>query len=176
MKKGPAILFIILGSLLILVSLLLLIGTTVGGLIGLAFGALLLVLGIVNLKKAKSVKEVSAQAVPSASEDNSLFLAVAGVTFKNDDGSSRQRILKNVLESSDYSDSTAYLERYDCEGKDAISVSTVFGMVGNIRHSDVQKVLPVLEGGYVARIYPETFEDENDNTIYRADVRITPLS
>ena len=172
MKKGTATLLIVLSIVLIVMSLVVLIISPVTGCIFLAFGVVILIYGIRGKKKLKEVASSSA----SDQKDNSLFLAVAGVTFKNDDGSSRQSILKKIAESDDYSDATAYLERYDFEGNDAISVSTVFGMVGNIRHSDVQKVLPILEGGYVARIYPETFEDENDKLIYRADVKITPLS
>lgn len=173
MKKAKSIIIIVLAALIILAGLFLAFAGIKSGWIFAVLGVLLIVWQKLLDKKAK--KEAASSST-SDQQDNSLFLAVAGVTFKNDDGSSRQIILKTVAESDSYTDSTAYLERYDFEGKDAISVSTVFGMVGNIRHSDVQKVLPILEGNYIARIYPETFEDENDKTIYRADVKITPLS
>lgn len=173
MKKAKSVIIIVLAVLIMLAGLLLAVAGVGSGWIFAVVGVLLIVWQKLLDKKAKK-ETVSSSA--SDEKDNSLFLAVAGVTFKNDDGSSRQRILKQIAESSSYTDSTAYLERYLFEGEDAISVSTVLGMVGNIRRTDVQKVLPIIEGGYIARIYPETFEDENDKLVYRADVKITPLS
>ena len=163
---------IIAGALLIVMSLLLTIVSPVA-LIGVAFGVFLIIYG----KKYKKPEKQSAdnQAHENEPEQPVYMFAVAGVTFKNEDGSSRQYILKKIEQSDDYSDSTAYLEKYTFEGRPAISVSTVYGCVGNIRHNDVNTVLQLIEGDYIARIYAEHFEDENDKTIYRADVRITPL-
>lgn len=161
-------LFIILGSVLTVMCLLLTIVNPFA-LVGVAFGVFLIVYG----KKYK--KPENRNAASQAPEQAVNMFAVAGVTFKNDDGSSRQYILKKIEQSDDYSDSTAYLEKYTYEGNPAISVSTVYGCVGNIRHNDVKTVLPLIEGDYIARIYVEHFEDENDKTIYRADVNITPL-
>ena len=165
-------LFVILGAALTVMCLLLTIVNPLA-LVGVAFGVFLIVYG----KKYKKQKAPSAvdQTVENAPEQSGNMFAVAGVTFKNDDGSSRQYILKKIEQSDDYSDSTAYLEKYTYEGRPAISVSTVYGCVGNIRHNDVQTVLPLIEGDYLARIYVEHFEDENDKTIYRADVNVTPL-
>lgn len=166
------VLLIVLGSLLVVVSLLLTIVNPLA-LIGVAFGVVLIIYG---KKYKKPEKQTAArQANENASERPVYMFAVAGVTFKNDDGSSRQYILKKIEQSDDYSDSTACLEKYTYEGRPAISVSTVYGCVGNIRHNDVNTVLPLIEGDYIARIYAEHFEDENDKTIYRADVNITPL-
>ena len=172
MKKATSIIIIVLSVLILFAGLILALAGVKAGWVFVVLGVLFLIYGIRGPKKRKTAPTEAAPVQP----DNSLFLAVAGVTFKNDDGSSRQGILKHIAESSDYSDQTAYLERYEFEGEDAISVSTAEGIVGNIRRTDVKKVLPILEGGYIARIYPESFEDENDQLVYRADVRITPLS
>ena len=161
--------FIVVGAVLCVLSLLLTIVNPLA-LLGVAFGVFLIVYG----KKYKK-QSAATKAPENAPEQPAYMFAVAGVTFKNDDGSSRQYILKKIEQSDDYSDSTAYLEKYTYEGRPAISVSTVYGCVGNIRHNDVNTVLPLIEGDYIARIYAEHFEDENDKTIYRADVKITPL-
>lgn len=161
-------LFIILGSALTVMCLLLTIVNPLA-LVGVAFGVFLIVYG------KKYTKPENRNAASQAHEQAVNMFAVAGVTFKNDDGSSRQYILKKIEQSDNYSDSTAYLDKYTYEGRPAISVSTVYGCVGNIRHNDVNTVLPLIEGDYIARIYAEHFEDENGKTIYRADVKITPL-
>lgn len=166
------ILLMILGITLVVLSLLITIINPLG-LLGVAFGVVC-ILGGNKYRKAKK-QNTANQAHENAPEQPAYMFAVAGVTFKNDDGSSRQYILKKIEQSDDYSDSTAYLEKYTYEGRPAISVSTVYGCVGNIRHNDVNTVLPLIEGNYIARIYAEHFEDENDKTIYRADVKITPL-
>lgn len=164
--------FIVAGIVLTVISLLLTIVNPLG-LLGVVFGVFLIIYGK-NYKKPE--KQKAARQVPENAPEQPVYMfAVAGVTFKNDDGSSRQSILKKVERSDNYSDSTAYLEKYTYEGRPAISVSTVYGCVGNIRHNDVNTVLPLIEGAYIARIYAEHFEDENDKTIYRADVKITPL-
>lgn len=164
------ILLIVLGCLIIAMSLLLTLISPFG-LIGVAIGVCIIIYG----KKYKKPVQNTVQQEIRNQPDN--FFPVAGVMFKNEDGSSRQNILKKVAKSENYSDSTAYLEKYFYDEAPAIRVSTEYGCVGNIRKSDVQTVLSLIEdSNYIARIDVEDFEDEDGKTIYRADVTITPLS
>ena len=99
--------------------------------------------------------------------------AVAGVTFKNDDGKSRQKILKTLCEGEESGWEAADLEECDYNGSPAIQVLTDEGCVGFIRHSDVQTVRRILQSKvYSTNIDIETFENEDDKTIYRCDVNL----
>ena len=101
--------------------------------------------------------------------------AVAGVTFKNDDGSSRQKILRGFYDKeTGISTADCWLEEYEYEGEPAVRVMTFEGCVGNIRRSDLSEVREYFDHD-VTRMYldVETFEDDDDQTIYRADVCIS---
>lgn len=100
---------------------------------------------------------------------------VAGVTFKNDDGSSRQKILRGFYDKeTGISTADCWLEEYEYEGEPAVRVMTFEGCVGNIRRSDLSEVREYFDHD-VSRMYlnVETFEDDDDRTIYRADVCIS---
>ena len=101
--------------------------------------------------------------------------AVAGVTFKNDDGKSRQKILRGFYdEELGISSANCWLEEYEYEGEPAVRVMTDDGCVGNIRRSDLDEVRSYFDHG-ISRMHldVETFENEDDRTIYRADVCIS---
>ena len=98
---------------------------------------------------------------------------VAGVTFKNDDGSSRQKILKDFL-AVDISVTPCILEEYEYEGEPAVRVITCDGCVGNIRASDVDEVLEYSNHDVSQpSLSIEKFKNEAGKTIYRADVCIS---
>ena len=66
---------------------------------------------------------------------------IAGVTFKNKDGSSRQSILKKIKDFD-----KAELKVYEYNGKQVIGVYTTDGkQVGNIKEKDIPYVLNRLE-------------------------------
>lgn len=69
--------------------------------------------------------------------DYHLSYKIAGVTFKNEDGSSRQEILKSLNDGD-----TIGLKTYDFNGKAAIGVYTCDGkQIGNIKEEDIPYVL-----------------------------------
>lgn len=98
---------------------------------------------------------------------------VAGVTFRNDDGTSRQKILRELCDGEDFVSVPVELEPYEYKGEDAVRVVTPEGCVGNIRREDVEDVMEMLEDG-PKEIYMEinTFENENGRTIWRGDVHL----
>ena len=109
-----------------------------------------------------------------------IITAVAGVTFKNDDGISRQNILKDLKARGGYDDDLE-LEEYEYKGKPAIRVLVDGEQIGNIPRSRVGEVSAVLDSLENCSIKVETFrpedeEDEDGNIrhrgelIYRADL------
>lgn len=112
-----------------------------------------------------------------------IVTAIAGVTFKNDDGSSRQAILKDIKARGGYA-ADLDLEEYEYKGKPAVRVLVEGEQVGNIPRSMVPEVLEVLNRIEYASIMVETFRpeeeiDEEGNVrqrgelIYRADLSLT---
>ena len=108
-----------------------------------------------------------------------IVTAIAGVTFKNDDGSSRQAILKDIKARS--GDAELVLEEYEYRDKPAIRVLVDGDQIGNIPRSRVAEVSAVLDKLEDARLEVETFRPENEEDedgnirrrgelIYRADL------
>lgn len=110
---------------------------------------------------------------------------LAGVTFKNDDGSSRQDILKEFAVSGDEHD--VELEVYDYNGEEAIRVKWEGYCCGNIPRKNVKEILAVEDKIDIIRMDVETFtpsdrDDDFDDSgrtisgskikLYRADLTI----
>jgi len=99
---------------------------------------------------------------------------VAGVTFKNDDGSDRQKILREIALNNDGFAAVTFEENDELGEDSGISVMTEFGCVGFIRRSDKAKVRKFF-GRQTQAIYlaVELFESDDGQKIYRADVQVT---
>ena len=116
----------------------------------------------------------AAPSVPVARAEvyTSPVFPVAGVTFDNEDGSSRQELLREICEGPlQGDDESCWLDPYFYNGEMALHVMTGGGCVGNIRRSDVQEVLGCIKASeHGARLEAELFEAEDGRKIYRADV------
>lgn len=109
-----------------------------------------------------------------------IVTKIAGVTFDNDDGSSRQRILKAAM--AEEACGSIALELYDHRGADAIAVLYDDQEIGNIPKSRVAEVKAVMDRITAAhldvgRFRPEDDEDEGEprgvgEYIYRADLTL----
>lgn len=98
---------------------------------------------------------------------------VAGVTYKNDDGSSRQQILEDLCEGKKSNLVSAQLEKYEYDGNPAVRVLTELGCVGNIRRQYVEDVLEALEAeGSDISLQISYFFNEEGKKIYRGVVFI----
>ena len=112
-----------------------------------------------------------------------FFTNIVGVTFDNDDGTSRQKILRDYyvtgVEGSDLN-----LEEYEYKGKPAVRVLLDDQCVGNIPKNRVDELLPIMDRLEKASIDIEVFtpdEDEDEPEerkrrgpqIYRADLSLT---
>lgn len=100
-----------------------------------------------------------------------IYTKVVGVTFKNKDGSKRQRILKEIYEG-DHIGGNVTLDEYNFDGEPAIAVNYDDMCVGNVPRKDVEAVRKVMFR--IARIDLDVDEFENDEeqTMYRADLTV----
>lgn len=103
----------------------------------------------------------------------SLWTNVAGVTFKNPDGSSRQQILADLMESG--GDAEVTLEEFYYKGTQAVRVLVDGRCIGNIPKHRVQDVREILDRIVTAELNVETFEPDDADPdgpaeIYRADL------
>lgn len=96
--------------------------------------------------------------------------SVAGVTFQNEDGSSRQDILRAVCAGKKRGQSDVVLEQFDYKGSPAVRVLTPAGCVGNVRRTDLDEVLETMSGPYEAYIEVNSFVNDKGQEIWRADL------
>ena len=110
-----------------------------------------------------------------------IVTKVAGVTFDNDDGSSRQRILKAAM--AEEACGKIDLQIYDHRGADAIAVFYDDEQIGTIPKYKVAEVKAVFDRVSAARLEVSRFRPEDDEAnddrpsssdeyIYRADLTI----
>ena len=103
---------------------------------------------------------------------------LAGVTFDNEDGRSRQQILKAAM-AEDCS-GVVTLENYEHKGAEAIRVEYEGECIGTIPRDRVAEILPVMKrisAGclHVSRFVPEDEDAETSRAggvIYRADLTL----
>lgn len=103
------------------------------------------------------------------------YFKVAGVTFQNEDGSSRQRHLRSLMDEIEIDDAPEVeLVPYKFKGEDAIRVVANHVCIGNVpakKVDEVQALLPRIES---LQLDVEAFYTADDNRkIYRADVYVT---
>jgi len=100
-----------------------------------------------------------------------LISRVAGVTFCNDDGTSRQAVLKRLSEK--HPDGYfVTLEPYLYEDETACRVLCDGTCVGNVPKDKVHDVMSIWEDIKAVTIHAESFENDEEETIYRADLVI----
>lgn len=111
-------------------------------------------------------------------EHGKITTKLVGVTFDNDDGTSRQRILKGAM--ADECCGSIELENYTHNGADAILVSYEGQGIGNIPKNRVAEVLAVMDRITGASLNVERFVPDDEDgearslggVIYRADLTI----
>lgn len=130
-------------------------------------------------EKARQREEAEAEAKRKAAWEAShgvITTRLAGVTFDNEDGSSRQRALQGAL--ADEGAGSVALELYEFNGRDAIRVLYEGVCVGTIPQALVPDISRILSRITAAHLSAERFEPEEDEgrgiggAIYRADLKI----
>lgn len=133
-------------------------------------------------RAARQAAEKETECLRRAEWDKShgcIFTRIAGVTFANPDGSSRQAYLKAAYEDDCAGD--MQLDTYTYNGEDAIRVLYEGRELGNIPRDAVHKVLEVFDRIENAQLDVTTFEPDDwdedptrhkPSLIYRADLTI----
>lgn len=103
---------------------------------------------------------------------------IVGVTFKNDDGSSRQKYLKEAFAND--SIGTVDFEVFEYGGEPAVHVLFEGMCVGNLPKTVVNEFLQIKDRINSANLFVNRFHPDNDDefnhkpeTIYRADLYVT---
>lgn len=106
-------------------------------------------------------------------EDHDLiFTRIAGVTFDNDDRTSRQKNLKAIYNDPDKDLGTVSLRKYEYEGDPAYHVLFEGRCIGNIPADYVERIEAVEDRIDRIDLEVEPFENEDGATIYRAELTI----
>ncbi len=158
-------------------------GDAGAGACGIVIAAALAVYGVICRKKAEAAAEEAGRtaAEQKAAEARKqeydarhglLEVSVAGVTFDNDDGTSRQRLLSGIYKEAEGGGTAATLEEYEFKGKPAVRVLVEGKCVGVIRNADLPQVLPIVRNVEAVILYADRFKDDGGETVYRADLRI----
>ncbi len=150
------------------------------------YGVLFIVFNVLCLKyenkeKYEARKMASANAAAKIekaekyaewSENNGTYSCkVVGVTFKNDDGSSRQGYLKEAYINN--SRGTVNLQPYKYEDHQAIRVMYEGLCIGNVPQNEVDTIMDYLPRLSSTFINVDTFRDDDNNLVYRADLLLT---
>ena len=181
--KKPVIIWIVAALFLVCSFPLFAQGDAGAGICGIVIAAALAVFGFVSMKKAQAAAEEAkhAEEERQAAEarkreyearHGSIEVSVAGVTFDNDDGSSRQRILSGIYKEAEGGGTNAALEEYEYKGKPAVRILVEGKCVGVIRNTDLPKVLPIVSRAEAVILYAGRFKDDDGKTVYRADLHI----
>ena len=90
------------------------------------------------------------QAAPAGTDSGSITFRVAGTTFDNDDGTSRQEILRHLKFGDEPwadgpEDLTGTLEETDYNGETAFAVLVNGYQVGNVPRANIKQVAAALE-------------------------------
>lgn len=97
------------------------------------------------------------------------IIRIAGVTFNNDDGTSRQKILAKCLANGK---TKAKFIKYNFDGEKAIRVITEYGQIGNIPREEIQNILSKVELMEDIEMDIKTFRDDNSKKTFFCDIAI----
>ena len=179
MKKKNGLIWYIVAGVFAVSGLYALVSGTSGGIVTLFVAA---ALAFVGYKKSSSVKKavkVKTENSAAMAEGQRLFdqkhgiidCSVAGVTFDNDDGSDRQKILRRLLNSDDANPDVTFIP-YTFKKKPALYVMCGDKCVGNVPADYVEDVSAILDRIELAYITPDKFKNDDGVTVYRADLHI----
>lgn len=179
MKKKPYIWWWIAAALSFIGAVQLFTTDISAAIFGIVITAVLAFLGWRSFDKPRKARQAAERARAESAAHQRAFEAkhgriyckVAGVTFDNDDGTSRQRILKAIAKNTE-DDPDVELRRSEYNGKPCIYVICEGRCVGTIPRENVNEVLSVYSSIEFISIDAESFENDDDETIYRADLTI----
>lgn len=124
---------------------------------GIANGIICIIIGVLLISAArgskKTIPSTPADIPPESNETKSITFPVAGVTFKNDDGSERQLLLRKIYfhDSPFDEDRSVALERYFWHDEPAYYVKVNGFTIGNVP----AEFVPHLEINYSRHYFVE---------------------
>lgn len=182
--KKTAIIFWIVAALFFACSIpLFLEGNAGAGACGIVIAAVLGFIGYKKYTKGKQAAEAAAkkeEAAQRAAEraaydarHGKIETTVAGVTFDNEDGTSRQRILKKFLRENGYdAGEEATLQQYEYNGKPAVYVLLDGQIIGNVPKTHTAEVIRIIDRVEFAAVHVRRFRSDEGKQIYNADLII----
>lgn len=188
MKKTAIILWIVAALFLICSIPQFIQGNAGAGVCGIVLAA---VLGFVGYKKherivqgeaaaaeeAQKAAECAAQLAAERAEYDRrhgiVEMSVAGVTFDNDDGTSRQRILSNFFRENGYdAGAEATLQQYEYSGKPAVYVLLEGKIIGSVPKSHAHEIISIIDRIEFAAVNVRRFRSDEGKQIYNADLKV----
>ena len=97
------------------------------------------------------------------------IIRVAGVTFNNDDGTSRQKILAKCLANGK---NKAKFVKYNFDGEKAIRIITEYGCIGNIPREEIQNILAKVDLMEDITLDIKTFKDDTGKKTFYSNIII----
>lgn len=170
MKKGGFWWFAV-AALFAVSGLYSLVSGTEGGFVTLIVAAVLAFVGY-RKRKPKAPKSSSAPNTASGACPPAIVCKVAGVTFKNENGSSRQAILRPLASDPDNDYFPVTLERYTFKGNPAFYVLYNSKCVGNVPADKVKDVSRWFSRFSSAEISPGFFTNDEGRELCFADLYI----
>lgn len=180
MKKKNGLVWYIVAGVFAVSGLYALASGTSGGIATLIVAAALAFVGYKKSSTAKKATKAEEEKAATMAEGQRLFeqkhgtidCSVSGVTFDNDDGSDRQKILRALLNDPEEDSPDVTFVQYIYKKKPALYVMCGDKCVGNVPAEYVEDVLPILDRIELAYITPDKFKNDDGVTIYRADLHI----
>lgn len=179
MKNKKFIVWFIIAGVLALAGIYALFSQTEGGVITLIVAAILAFVGFLRFSAVKKAAMAEKQKADALTENKRLFnenhgiisCNIAGVTFDNDDGTSRQEILRKLLKSDDANLSVTFTP-YTFKNKPAFYVICSGQCIGSVPAENVEEIASVIDRIESAYITPDKFKGGDGRTVYRADLRV----
>ena len=179
-KKNGGLVWYIIAGVFAVSGLYALASGTEGGFVTLIVAAILAFVGYRKAASAKKAAEEARKKAEALAEGQRIFeqkhgiiaCSVSGVTFDNDDGTSRQRVLRSLLNDPDNDSFDVTFVPYEYKKKPALYVMYEGKCVGNVPADYVEDIVPVIDRIEIATITPDKFKDDDGKTIYRADLRV----
>ena len=155
--------------------------------IGVILAVLLIGAIVFWIIRKKQEKEKSKQSKPAESSNTSktpesefgfIETKVSGVTFKNEDGKSRQDILRNLYKAKNSAtppEMEISFEPYEYEGEDAVKVLVNDECIGSIDKHHVKEALDAIYNLESVFLNVDRFKDDNNfgsSFVYYAKLNI----
>lgn len=95
---------------------------------------------------------------------------VVGVTYENDDGTSRQDVLEQIYKNGKTSD--VVFKHFTFDGSPALYVIANGKCVGCVASDCVGDVTALINSGRYAKIFVDKFKNDDGDTIYYASITL----